>query len=185
MNTNLIVIQHFATPLGQMLAGATDNGLCLLEFSDCTTLAAELKNLQRLLKANMCYGENDRTCQTEQQITQYFSGKLRTFNIPLCHPGTPFQQSVWQTLQTVPYGQTISYQEEAIRLGNPKAVRAVATANSTNRISIIIPCHRVIGKDGSLTGYGGGLERKRCLLEHEQNHISNIQTETTETPPQK
>ena len=102
-----------------------------------------------------------------EQLDAYFAGELETFDVPLALHGTPFQQSVWEQLTRIPYGETISYSELARRLGDPKLVRAVGLANGRNPVSIIVPCHRVIGADGSLVGYGGGLERKRWLLEHE------------------
>jgi len=103
----------------------------------------------------------------KQQLQEYFAGTRRTFDLPLQPEGTPFQVMVWDALREIPYGTTISYQELARRIGAEKAVRAVGAANGANPISIIIPCHRVIGADGSLTGYGGGIERKRWLLDHE------------------
>ncbi|MCO6057455.1 methylated-DNA--[protein]-cysteine S-methyltransferase [Pseudomonas sp. MOB-449] len=106
----------------------------------------------------------DETCR---QLDRYFEGRLKRFDLPLAPRGTPFQQQVWQALLQIPYGQTTCYSELAERIGNPKAVRAVGTANGANPISIIIPCHRVIGRDGSLTGYAGGLERKALLLKLE------------------
>lgn len=102
------------------------------------------------------------------QLGEYFQGTRREFSVPLHAPGSPFQRRVWNALQTIPYGETAHYQALAEQLGNPAAVRAVAAANGANRLSILIPCHRVIGKDGSLTGYGGGLQRKQWLLDHEQ-----------------
>jgi methylated-DNA-[protein]-cysteine S-methyltransferase len=102
------------------------------------------------------------------QLERYFAGKLEVFEIPLDLIGTPFQQSVWKELLTIPYGTTISYRELADRLGNPRAVRAVGGANGKNPVSIIVPCHRVVGADGDLVGYGGGIDRKRWLLQHER-----------------
>ena len=102
------------------------------------------------------------------QLGEYFQGTRREFSVPLHAPGSPFQRRVWNALQTIPYGETTHYQALAEQLGNPAAVRAVAAANGANRLSILIPCHRVIGKDGSLTGYGGGLQRKQWLLDHEK-----------------
>jgi methylated-DNA-[protein]-cysteine S-methyltransferase len=99
-----------------------------------------------------------------RQLTEYFKGKLKTFDVPVAPVGTAFQQAVWLQLQAIPYGETISYGELARRLGNPKAVRAVGLANGSNPISIIIPCHRVVGSNGSLVGYGGGLPTKQALL---------------------
>jgi methylated-DNA-[protein]-cysteine S-methyltransferase len=102
-----------------------------------------------------------------EQLDAYFAGELETFDLPLAPHGTEFQLRVWDELTTIPFGETISYIELARRLGDPKLVRAVGTANGRNPLSIIVPCHRVIGADGTLVGYGGGLERKRWLLDHE------------------
>lgn len=105
-----------------------------------------------------------------RQLTAYFDGTLMEFTLPIRLEGTPFRMQCWQALQTIPYGETISYGEEAKRIGNPKAVRAVGGANHHNPISIVVPCHRVIGADGTLTGYGGGMDKKAWLLEHEKQH---------------
>lgn len=105
--------------------------------------------------------------QCVEEIIGYFAGSLREFTFPVAQPGTEFQQSVWQQLMTIPYGQTISYLQLAKRINNPKSIRAVGTTNGKNSIAIVVPCHRVIGSDGSLTGYAGGLWRKKWLLEHE------------------
>jgi methylated-DNA-[protein]-cysteine S-methyltransferase len=107
-----------------------------------------------------------------EQLSEYFSGKRRSFDLPLAADGTAFQQSVWRALTAIPYGVTRSYREIAEAVGSPKAFRAVGAANGRNPIGVIVPCHRVIGADGSLTGFGGGLDRKRWLLEHEQAAIS-------------
>ena len=163
----LILISRTETPLGPMFIAATDKGICLLEFVDRRMLETELKDLQRLLKARIIAGENRHIQQTKSELAAYFSGDRNTFNIPLDTPGTAFQRQVWDELRTIPYGDTRSYQEQAEQIGKPKAIRAVASANGHNRVSIVVPCHRVIGKDGNLTGYGGGLARKRWLLEHE------------------
>jgi methylated-DNA-[protein]-cysteine S-methyltransferase len=108
--------------------------------------------------------DTGRLSEPAQQLTAYFKGTLRQFDVPVSPQGTPFQQRVWSALQDIPYGETISYGELARRLGNPQAVRAVGLANGSNPISIIIPCHRVIGSNGSLVGYGGGLATKQALL---------------------
>jgi len=105
-----------------------------------------------------------------RQLNEYFSGKRKTFSIPLTPKGTPFQQRVWQALQTIPYGQTLSYGQIAKAIGKPTAARAVGAANGQNPISIIVPCHRVIGSNGKLVGYGGGLSIKDALLVHESKH---------------
>lgn len=111
---------------------------------------------------------SDLSCPATTQLADYFQGHLRTFDLPLVLTGTPFQQRVWRSLADIPFGETISYGELATRIGRPSAVRAVGAANGRNPISIVLPCHRVIGSDGSLTGYGGGLEVKSGLLELER-----------------
>lgn len=170
MENAVILIDRLTTPIGPMFVCATDEGICLLEFVDRRMLETEFEDLQRRLKAPIVAGENAHTKQLKQELEEYFSGSRKDFTVRLLTPGTDFQNAVWQALGTIPYGETASYQEQATRLNNPKAVRAVARANGMNRIAIVIPCHRVIGKDGSLTGYAGGLERKRWLLDHEKTH---------------
>ncbi|MBL4830397.1 MAG: bifunctional transcriptional activator/DNA repair protein Ada [Aliivibrio sp.] len=167
---SVILISRLTTPLGPMFVCATDKGICLLEFVDRRMLETEFKDLQRLLKAKIITGENQHIKQTKKEMGEYFSGQRTHFDIALDTPGTEFQNSVWNCLHQIPYGETRSYQQQAESINNPKAVRAVASANGFNRISIIIPCHRVIGKNGKLTGYGGGLERKRWLIDHEKAH---------------
>ncbi|WP_133406208.1 bifunctional transcriptional activator/DNA repair enzyme AdaA [Parashewanella tropica] len=170
----LILISRFDSPIGPMFICATDKGVCLVEFVDRRMLETEFKDLQKRLNANIIIGENLHIQVAKQQLQEYFEGTRTDFDLKLDTPGTEFQQQVWEILQTIPYGDTRSYQAQAEAINNPKAVRAVASANGMNRIGIIIPCHRVIGKDGSLTGYGGGLERKRWLLEHERKNIISI-----------
>ena len=156
--------------MGPMLAGATDEGICLLEFVDRKMLETQLSRLKRVLSAEFVPGSNRHFEALSKQVYEYFAGKLKEFSLPLVLQGTPFQQEVWKALQMIPYGETRSYSEQAEVIGKPKALRAVAKANGDNRISIIIPCHRVIGKDGALVGYGGGLWRKKFLLDHESNY---------------
>ncbi len=153
-----------------MFACASSQGLCLLEFTDRRMLETEFKDLRKRLNAVILPGENPHLKETETQIKEYFQGKRKSFSVALHTPGTDFQQSVWKVLQNIPYGETRSYLEQATALGNPKAVRAVASANGHNRIAIIIPCHRVIGSDGKLVGYGGGLHRKKWLLDLERSN---------------
>ena len=109
----------------------------------------------------------------EQEVAEYFKGKRKIFSVIIDAPGTMFQKSVWEILREIPYGETWSYQQQAIRLNKPNSMRAVANANGHNRIAIIIPCHRVIGKDGNLTGYGGGLERKKWLIDFEHKNLDS------------
>ncbi|MBO4964220.1 MAG: methylated-DNA--[protein]-cysteine S-methyltransferase [Prevotella sp.] len=123
--------------------------------------------LERILKAEFAEGTSEVIEKAEKQLDEFFAKKRRDFDVPLLFAGTDFQKTVWQELLQIPYGTTVSYGEMARRIGMPKAVRAVANANGANAISIFAPCHRVIGSDGTLTGYGGGLETKRMLLELE------------------
>ena len=167
---DLLHITRFTTKVGPMFACASSQGLCLLEFTDRRMLETEFKDLRKRLNAVILPGENPHLQETEAQIKEYFQGKRKSFSIPLHTPGTEFQQSVWKILQNIPYGETRSYLEQATTLGNPKAVRAVASANGHNRIAIIIPCHRVIGSDGKLVGYGGGLHRKKWPLDLERSN---------------
>lgn len=153
-----------------MIAGATNDGVCLLEFTDRKMLPTEYKDLKRLLKTTLEDGENGHLKILGKQLKEYFDGKRKEFTIPIVTPGTEFQQAVWKELQKIQFGTTRSYQEQAIALNRPDSIRAVANANGMNRISILIPCHRIIGSDGHLTGYGGGLKRKKWLLDHEKKY---------------
>jgi len=155
------------TPLGDMIAGATDEGVCLLEFCDRKSLPTEYKDLANLLSTTLEDGKNSHLNSLHMQLTEYFEGKRKKFTLSLVTPGSKFQQEVWKELLNIPFGSTRSYHDQAAALMKPDSVRAVANANGMNRISIIVPCHRVIGSDGHLTGYGGGLKRKKWLLDHE------------------
>lgn len=170
LQENTILLSRFTTPIGPMFICASEQGVCLIEFVDRKMLETELKDLQKLLNAKILIGENEHSKKATSELNEYFQGTRKSFSFSIDSPGTEFQQSVWNGLNTIPYGKTSSYQEQANNLNKPNAVRAVASANGFNRIAIVIPCHRVIGKDGKLTGYGGGLERKRWLLNHEMNH---------------
>ena len=160
-------IAWIETPVGPMVAGATDSGICLLEFSDRRMLETQLGRVRKWCGDAAVPGENDRIREMRVQLAEYFEGKRREFTVPLDVSGTPFQEKVWAALRTIPYGKTWSYGDLARFLGTPTGTRAVARANGDNRVAIVIPCHRVIGSDGELTGYGGGLWRKRALLERE------------------
>lgn len=163
----IITITRITTPLGPMLVGATDGGVCLLEFTDRRMLETQLARLTKRLRAEPVGGAHPLFETLNTQMEEYFAGKRKEFDIPLSMPGTDFQREVWEALRTVPHGETCSYGELARRIARPGSARAVARANGDNRIAIIIPCHRIIGSDGSLTGYGGGLWRKRYLLDLE------------------
>jgi len=173
-----MLIAKIETQLGDMIAGSVDEGICMCEFSDRNTLKAELDDLKKYLQQEIVEGENDHIKNLRLQLSEYFAGVRKLFDIPLVIPGTEFQKKVWNELLNIPYGYTISYRQQAEALKNPLAIRAVASANGMNRISIIIPCHRVIGSNGSLTGYGGGLHRKKWLLDHEKTN-SNMPFENT------
>jgi AraC family transcriptional regulator of adaptative response/methylated-DNA-[protein]-cysteine methyltransferase len=169
---NIILISRLTTPLGPMFICATDKGICLLEFVDRGILEKEFKDLQKLLNANIILGENEHIKQAKKEVQDYFDAKRKTFDVKIDAPGTYFQNLVWNCLQDLEYGKTTTYQQQAEKINNPKAVRAVASANGANRIAIIIPCHRVIGKNGSMTGYSGGIERKKWLINHERNNCN-------------
>jgi AraC family transcriptional regulator, regulatory protein of adaptative response / methylated-DNA-[protein]-cysteine methyltransferase len=166
----MIVTAKIDTPLGLMIVGATKEGICLLEFNDRRMLNTEYKDLAKLLKTTIEEGENKHIRTIRKQLNEYFNGCRKEFTIPLVTPGSEFQQTVWKELQNIPFGATRTYQGQAEALNKPDAIRAVANANGMNRISIVIPCHRVIGSDGKLTGYGGGLRRKKWLLDHEKKY---------------
>lgn len=154
MNTSSKII---ASPLWDLFALATETHLVELRFADSKT-----KHDQEMI-------ENRVLSQTETELKEYFSGKRKHFSIPLAPEGTDFQKQAWKALEKIPYWETRSYKQEALLAGNPKAIRAIGWANNKNPIIIIIPCHRVIGADGKLVGYGWGIERKKWLLEHEKN----------------
>lgn len=171
--TGVIHLQRFSTPIGPMVACATDVGVCLCEFTDRRMLETEFADLRKRLGAVILPAHgNAHLIQLETELREYFDGTRRSFGVRLHTPTTPFRQRVWDELLTIPYGETRSYAGQAERIGKPTAVRAVASANGQNRIAIVIPCHRVIGADGSLTGYAGGLARKQWLLDHERRQLA-------------
>lgn len=158
-----------STPIGRMLCLTDERYLYLLEFEDRRGLEREIERLREKYEFRIIYGQTAIHQQVEEQLGEYFEGNRTEFSLPLFYDGSPFQQEVWKILETIPSGETLSYQEIAIRLGDKKKVRAVGRANGSNKIAIVIPCHRVIGHNGNLTGYAGGLERKQYLLELERN----------------
>ena len=164
---NNIIIHTFNTPLGEMIACATEQGICLLEFNDRKLLDKEFHDIQKLLNATIIPGANQHLEQVQKEINEYFNGERKTFSVPLDTPGTDFQKKVWKELLKIPYGETITYKQQAILMGKPKSTRPIANANGHNRIAIIIPCHRVIGVNGDMTGYGAGIVRKKWLIEFE------------------
>lgn len=163
-----IMIQHYESPCGLLILGSYEDALCLCDWQVEKHREYVDNRLRRLLQADMAFGTSDVLEMAVGQLNEYFAGERTLFDIPLLFVGTEFQKTVWNDLLRIPYGQTISYGEMAQRIGKSKAVRAVANANGANAISIFAPCHRVIGSDHTLTGYGGGLETKRKLLELEK-----------------
>ena len=163
-NADCIVTAWIESPLGPLVAGATSDGVCLLEFTDRRMLDAQFAVLRRHFRCAIVPGENEHIKQLKRELDDYFKGSLKRFSVPLVYPGTPFQQTVWKELLRIPYGKTVSYEDLARRIGSPSAQRAVGHANGLNRIGIVIPCHRVVNKNGKLGGYGGGLWRKQKLL---------------------
>jgi AraC family transcriptional regulator, regulatory protein of adaptative response / methylated-DNA-[protein]-cysteine methyltransferase len=167
-SSECLLVTWIESPLGPLIAGATEKHLVLLEFTDRRMLDAQFVTLRRAFKRPIVPGTNAILKQLRDELAFYFKGKLKKFMVPLEYPGSPFQQKVWDELQRIPYGKTISYEELAERAGTPHAQRAAGSANGKNRIAIVIPCHRVVNKNGKLGGYGGGLWRKQRLLEIEQ-----------------
>lgn len=165
-----LAAHRFGTPLGPMIALATEEALVLLEFTDRRMLERGLGEVGRRLGAVALPGRNAILDQAEAEMAEYFEGKRRAFSVPIAPVGSDFQRSVWDMLVRIPYGEAWSYGRQAKELGAAEKVRAVARANGENKIAVIVPCHRVVGADGSLTGYGGGLWRKRWLLAHEKKN---------------
>ncbi len=165
-----IRVDQISTPLGTMVAATDATHLHLLEFFDRKALPAEMARLYKLIRGDIGFGRTGVTDQTETQLAAYFAGRDARFTVPLALHGTPFTRSVWQALQDVPAGETRSYAALAAGMGRPTATRAVARANGANQIAILIPCHRILGADGSLTGYGGGLWRKDRLIATEHQY---------------
>lgn len=165
MTTDNLISQQISTPLGEVTLATTTQGICLLAFSQQSqSLNKAIADLERRLNTVAVTGNHPYLDQAVTELAAYFAGEQQSFTVPLHPLGTAFQQRVWQSLLTIPYGQTICYSQQAQSLHQPTAVRAVARANGANKISILIPCHRVIGKNHQLTGYAGGLERKQQLL---------------------
>jgi AraC family transcriptional regulator of adaptative response/methylated-DNA-[protein]-cysteine methyltransferase len=171
-SSECVVTALVESPLGRLILGASSKGLCLCEFTDRRMLEFQMKTLHRRFDAAIVPGTNDFIEHAKRELEEYFAGKLKKFKVKLNYPGTDFQRNVWSELIRIPYGETIAYADLAKRVGIPGAVRAVGTANGMNRIGIIIPCHRVVNKNGMLGGYGGGVWRKKWLLELELKNSS-------------
>ncbi len=169
----LLKADWIKTPLGPMIAVSDHKFLHLLEFIDRKALPAELGKLRTMVRGDLGLGRFAPTDQIEAELGAFFSGTSARFDVPLALHGSAFTRTVWEKLQQIPPGETRSYGDLAREIGRPTAIRAVARANGANQIAIVVPCHRVIGADGSLTGYGGGLWRKQGLIELEQRFASS------------
>lgn len=164
---DIINTQVYHSPCGDLLLGSHTGRLCLCNWMANSRMT---ERITRLLQAKYSPIPSDTTLETARQLDEYFNGERKMFNIPILFAGTDFQKRVWAELLNIPYGTTITYAEQASRIGNHRAIRAVGTANGANAISIIVPCHRVIGSNGSLTGYAGGINAKSFLLKLECGH---------------
>jgi AraC family transcriptional regulator of adaptative response/methylated-DNA-[protein]-cysteine methyltransferase len=167
-----LVISRIETPIGTMIAAAVDDGIAVLDFADRRAARTALRNASARLKAQPTNGRNTWLDSLETQLSEYFAGTRTAFDVPLARRGTAFEESVWTWLRTIPAGETRSYADGAEAVGRPQAVRAIGRANGRNPVAIVVPCHRVIGSDGDLTGYGGGLWRKRALLDLETSAVA-------------
>jgi methylated-DNA-[protein]-cysteine S-methyltransferase len=171
---NRIIIEYFKTPVGELILGAYHEKLCLCDWRYRKMRPTIDKRMQEGLNASFTEGETTVTETAKHQLNEYFSADRTDFDIPLLMVGSSFQKTVWNELMKIPFGKTESYLGLSRKIGNEKAIRSVAAANGANAISIIVPCHRIIGSDGRLTGYGGGLQAKRKLLQLEMhNQVSD------------
>lgn len=161
------------TPIGRMVAIADETALCRLEFADLSE-AEEFARLRAATTCELVAGSTGITASIERELAEYFAGRLTVFQTPCCYAGSPFQNRVWGELQKISFAHTSSYGQVARAIGRPTAFRAVAQANRTNPLAIIIPCHRVINSDGRLGGYDGGIERKQWLLDHEKRVVDGL-----------
>ncbi|MHA1995427.1 MAG: methylated-DNA--[protein]-cysteine S-methyltransferase [Candidatus Hodarchaeales archaeon] len=168
-----ITFKEVKTSLGKMMFGSTDHGLCLLDFTYRKSYPRILKRIKKYFGKNISRGTTDIIELAEDELKSYLKGNLKIFTTPLDIRGSDFQLKVWKSLLEVKYGETVSYMDIAKKINQPSAVRAVANANGQNGIAIFIPCHRIIGSDGSLTGYGGGLPVKKKLLKLEGGKFKN------------
>ena len=165
--SSAVVMAELDSPVGVLVAGVTDAGVCMLEFRDREILETQVAKIRERV-GPVESGRHPLLDEVRTQLDEYFDTRRRDFTLPLVYPGSPFQVKVWNALRDIPYGETISYEVLATRVGSPTGQRAAGHANGQNPLAIIIPCHRVINKDGKLGGYGGGLWRKRLLLDVER-----------------
>lgn len=159
-----VIVSRYNSPCGQLLLGSYADRLCMCDWMYDDVFRLATARLSRCLTSEIAEGESDVNKRAAEQLDAYFASGRREFDMPLLLVGTEFQKQVWEALAAIPFGSTVSYSAIASRIGRPKAVRAVATAIGANPLSIFLPCHRVIGRDGTLTGFAGGLEAKQFLL---------------------
>lgn len=174
---NTILFTTWNSPLGEMIICSSNNGICLLEFLDRKSLETEIKGIQIKFNSILVFGNNDHINSLKDELSHYFNGTNLEFKVPIDFKGSDFQERVWKNLMDIPFGKTITYSKLASKINCINGSRAVANANGANKISILIPCHRVVGSDGNLTGYGGGLKRKEWLLNHEKNAAKTLKAE--------
>jgi len=170
----VINVLRFSSPIGSIIVCATEKGVCFLGFIGQKKIEKHFDEIQKQFNAIILPGKNVHLTKVRKEINEYFEGKRKMFSVSLDIVGTDFRKKVWNELLNIPYGKTASYKEQAIAINNSKAVRAVVSANGANKISLIIPCHRVIGSNGSLTGYAGGLHKKSWLLNFEKNNSKKL-----------
>lgn len=164
-----LYVAEFATTLGNMIAISSEKELYLLEFESRKNLQTNIESLKKQFNCDLIYASSEPILKIQDELSAYFQNKLNKFTTPIAFSGTEFQKQVWEKLREIPHGQTISYKQLALNINSPKSFRAVARANSCNKIAIVVPCHRVINSNGKLGGYSGGLDKKQGLLKLEQN----------------
>lgn len=171
---NILATSVIKTPLGDMFCAATSKGVCLLSFFGQKNLEKQIEQIQKFFETEAIPAYNKYFECLQKELDEYFEGKRADFTIPLQLVGTPFSQDVWKILMHIPYGETISYKEEAKLLKKPNATRAVANANGKNMIAILLPCHRIIQSNGKLGGYAGGIDKKQLLLDLEKKYYHDV-----------
>ncbi|GGH84503.1 methylated-DNA-[protein]-cysteine S-methyltransferase [Pullulanibacillus pueri] len=169
----LIYVGETESPIGALTVACIGKGVCYVAFGSIQETEIQIKAwANKHMLHNELISDSEHTALPIQQLQEYFAGERRQFTVPLCLKGTPFQKKVWTALQDIEYGKTQSYKQLAESIGRPKAVRAVGRANNQNPLAIFIPCHRVVGSNGALVGYGGGLSKKEYLLNLERKHAA-------------
>ena len=169
----MISFTSYDSPVGKLTLAAVSDRICMLEFADSDRATGSLDKISSITRQDIKQQTSPVLKDASMQLDEYFSGKRKVFDLPLELFGSDFRKKVWNELLKIPYGETRTYTQQTLILGDPKAIRAVASANGANMIAIIVPCHRVVGSNGKLTGYAGGIWRKRWLLEHERSFYTD------------